>query len=448
VTPRSDLAAVVMAGGRGTRMRSSLAKHLHPLLGRRVVDWVIESAEAAGAEPVVIVAAPETREAYGGLQVAVQEQPLGTGDAVAAARGALEGFGGRVLVLDAAAPLLTGEHLSKLVAEHEAQGATATILSFVSQLDLPYGRVVRSADGSVEAIVEDRDATDEQKAIRELNSSIYVFEGEPLWSALAKIDAHNAQGEHYLTDTIGQIVAEGGRCAAWICPDERATLGINTRAELAVAAAVLRDRTNEAHMLAGVTIVDPATTWIDGTVTLEPDSTVHPFTVLRGGTTVASGAEIGPHVVAVDASIGRDAIVGPFCYLRPGTVLDAGAKAGTFVEIKQSRIGARTKVPHLSYIGDADIGEDTNIAAANVTANFPHDPDRPKGKTTIGKNVRTGVDNTFVAPVTVGDDAWVSTGTVVTDDVPPGSLAGFAPRQETKEGWVYERGKRREHGDD
>jgi bifunctional UDP-N-acetylglucosamine pyrophosphorylase/glucosamine-1-phosphate N-acetyltransferase len=169
--------------------------------------------------------------------------------------------------------------------------------------------------------------------------------------------------------------------------------------------------------------------------------------VLRGTTTVSAGAQIGPHVVAVDSAIGEGALVGPFCYLRPGTVLEPGAKAGTFVEMKNSRIGARTKVPHLSYIGDADIGEDTNVGAANVTANFSHYPGRPKGKTTIGKNVRTGVDNTFVAPVTVGDDAWVSTGTVVTDDVPPGSLAGFAPRQETKEGWVYERGKRGEHGD-
>jgi bifunctional UDP-N-acetylglucosamine pyrophosphorylase/glucosamine-1-phosphate N-acetyltransferase len=201
-------------------------------------------------------------------------------------------------------------------------------------------------------------------------------------------------------------------------------------------------------MLAGVTIVDPATAWIDVDVALEADATIHPFTVLKGATTVAAGAEIGPHVVAVDAAIGEGALVGPFCYLRPGTVLEPGAKAGTFVEMKNSRIGARTKVPHLSYIGDADIGEDTNVAAGNVTANFSHHPGRPKGKTTIGKNVRTGVDNTFVAPVTVGDDAWVSTGTVVTDDVPPGSLAGFAPRQETKEGWVYERGKSGERGDD
>ena len=437
-----------MAGGMSTRMRSSLPKHLHPLLGRRVMDWVLESAGEAGADPIVVVVPPDPDEAYAGLQIAVQAQPLGTGDAVASARDALAGFEGRVLVLDAAAPLLTADHLTALVTEHADQGAAVTILTLEPGRQLPYGRIVRAADGSVEAIVEERDATEEQRAIRELNSSIYVFDSDALWDALDKLDAHNAQGELYLTDTIGHIVAAGKRAAAWPIPEPIAALGINTRAELAVAAAVLRDRINDAHMLAGVTIVDPASTWIDGTVALEPESTIHPFTVLRGGTTVAGGAEVGPHAVVVDASIGPDALVGPFCYLRPGTVLDAGAKAGTFVEIKQSRIGARTKVPHLSYIGDADIGEDSNIAAANVTANFPHDPDRPKGRTTIGKNVRTGVDNTFVAPVTVGDDAWVSTGTVVTDDVPPGSLAGFAPRQETKEGWVYERGNRRERGDD
>jgi bifunctional UDP-N-acetylglucosamine pyrophosphorylase / glucosamine-1-phosphate N-acetyltransferase len=431
-----------MAGGLGTRMRSSIPKHLHDLLGRRVVDWVLEAARGAGADPIVVVASPDTRDAYEGVAVAVQEQPLGTGDSVASARSALEGFTGRVLVLDAAAPLLTGEQLSLLVAEHERQDAQVTILSFESSRGLPYGRIVRDDDGAVVAIVEDKDASPEQRAIRELNSSIYVFEAEALWAALGKLDAHNAQGELYLTDTIEHIVAGGGRAAAWVCPDELSTLGINTRAELAVAAAVLRDRVNEAHMLAGVTIVDPESTWIEPAVVLEPDVVVQPFTVLRGSTAVAAGAEIGPHAVVVDASVGEGASVGPFCYLRPGTVLEAGAKAGTFVEIKQSRIGARTKVPHLSYIGDADIGEDTNIAAGNVTANYSHEPGRPKGRTTIGRNVRTGVDNTFVAPVTVGDDVWLWSGTVVTDDVPAGSLAGFPPKQTTKEGWVYERGTR------
>jgi bifunctional UDP-N-acetylglucosamine pyrophosphorylase / glucosamine-1-phosphate N-acetyltransferase len=437
-----------MAGGLGTRMRSSVPKHLHPLLGRRVVDWVLECARGAGADPIVVVSSPDTRDAYEGFEVAVQERPLGTGDAVACARGAFEGFEGNLLVLDAAAPLLTAEHLGALVAEHERESAAVTILSFEPSRPLPYGRIVRGADGTVEAIVEDADASPEQREIRELNSSTYVFAAGALWDALGRLNAQNAQGELYLTDTIAQLVAAGHRAAAWLCPDELAPLGINTRAELAVAADELRRRVNEAHMLAGVTIVDPATVWIDAAVSLEADAVIHPFTVLRGATTVAAGAEVGPHAVAIDASIGEGALVGPFCYLRPGTVLESGAKAGSFVEIKKSRIGARTKVPHLSYIGDADIGEDTNIAAGNVTANYSHVPGREKGKTTIGKNVRTGVDNTFVAPVTVGDDAWLWSGTVVTDDVPPGSLAGFPPRQDTKEGWVYERRKRREHGDD
>jgi bifunctional UDP-N-acetylglucosamine pyrophosphorylase/glucosamine-1-phosphate N-acetyltransferase len=192
-------------------------------------------------------------------------------------------------------------------------------------------------------------------------------------------------------------------------------------------------------MLAGVTIVDPATTWIDADVRIDADVTIGPFTVLRAGTTVATGAEVGPHVVAVGAAIGPDVDVGPFAYLRPGTVLGEGSKAGTFVELKKARIGARTKVPHLSYLGDAEIGEDTNIAAGNVTANFPHEPGVPKGTTRIGRNVRTGVDNTFRAPVDIGDDAWIAPGSVITDDVPAGSLAGFAPRQQTKEGWVYEK---------
>jgi bifunctional UDP-N-acetylglucosamine pyrophosphorylase / glucosamine-1-phosphate N-acetyltransferase len=216
---------------------------------------------------------------------------------------------------------------------------------------------------------------------------------------------------------------------------------VNTRAELAAAASVLRDRINHEHMLAGVTIVDPASTWIDPSVELEPDSTVHPFTVLRGPTTVATGAEVGPHVVVVDSAIGPGAMVGPFCYLRPGTILESGAKAGAFVEVKNSRLGAGVKASHQSYIGDADIGEGTNIGAGNITANFPHQPGRPKGRTTIGRNVRTGVHNAFVAPVEIGDDAWIGAGSVISKDVPPGSLAVARARQVTKEGYVDEQRK-------
>src|SRR5579862_2441889 len=271
-----------MAGGLGTRMRSSLAKHLHPLLGRRVVDWVIDAARTAGAGRVVVVASEETKGEYEGVEVAVQAEPRGTGDAVAAARETLAGFDGSILVLDAAAPLLTAEQFVELAAEHERRSAAVTILSFETERPLPYGRIIRGSDGSVQAIVEDRDATEEQRAIRELNSSIYVFAAAPLWDTLGRLDPHNAQGELYLTDTVAKIVAAGGRAAAWVCPDDDSPVGINTRAELAHAGAVLRERINERHMLAGVTIVDPASTWIDFGVTLEADAVVHPFTVLRG----------------------------------------------------------------------------------------------------------------------------------------------------------------------
>ena len=434
----SNLAAVVMAGGLGTRMKSAVPKHLHPLLGKRVVDWVLDTAHESGAERVVVVASPDTRDAYDGqaVEVAVQEHPRGTGDAVASAQPALQGFDGDVLVLDAAAPLLTSELLREFVEEHRNGGADVTILSIEPDQPLPYGRIIRAEDGSVREIVEERDASPEQKAVRELNSSIYVFDANALRDALDKLDARNAQGELYLTDTIAHIVAAGGSARAWRSPDSLSPIGINNRAELAQAAAELRDRINEAHMLAGVTIVDPKTTWIDAGVELETDVVVHPFTVLRGRTSAGSGAEIGPHAVAVDATIGQRVSIGPFCYLRPGTVLDPDAKAGTFVEIKNSRIGAGTKVPHLSYIGDADIGDGTNIAAGNITANFPHTPGEPKGRTTIGSNVRTGIHNGFVAPVEVGDDAWIAAGSVITKDVPPGALGVARARQENKEGYA------------
>jgi bifunctional UDP-N-acetylglucosamine pyrophosphorylase/glucosamine-1-phosphate N-acetyltransferase len=261
-----------------------------------------------------------------------------------------------------------------------------------------------------------------------------VFRTDALWPALDRLEPHNAQGELYLTDTVALLVDDGATVAVHAAPDPTEVDGVNTRADLASAAAVLRARINDRHMLAGVTIVDPANTWIDATVELEADVVVHPFTVLRGQTSVLTGAEIGPHAVVVDARIGPDSIVGPFCYLRPGTVLDAGAKAGTFVEIKNSHIGARTKVPHLSYIGDADVGEDSNSAAGNITVNFPHEEGRPKGRTTIGSNVRTGVDNAFVAPVSIGDDAWIAAGSVITDDVPANALAIARARQVNKEG--------------
>jgi len=417
-----ELAAVVMAGGLGTRMKSATPKHLHRLLGRRVVDWVIDAARAAGVERIVLVASPSTSELFDGVEVVVQERPLGTGDAVRVARDALDGFDGDILVLNGDVPALTGGTLRELVSVHRKDAAAATVLSFEPEDARAYGRVVRNGDGRLARIVEARDATPEQLELREVNSGIYLFRAPKLWPTLERLRPHNAQGELYVTDTLGLLADDGDRCSVYLAPDPFEVEGINTRVELAAAAAALRDRINERHMLSGVTIVDPASTWIEADVEIEPDVVVHPFSVIRGDVRIESGAEIGP-----------------FAYLRPGTSVGALAKVGTFVEVKKSAIGARAKVPHLSYIGDADVGEDANIAAGNITANFKHEPGVPKARTRIGRNVRTGVDNVFDAPVEIGDDAWIAPGAVITDDVPPGSLAGFAPRQVTKEGWVYEK---------
>jgi bifunctional UDP-N-acetylglucosamine pyrophosphorylase/glucosamine-1-phosphate N-acetyltransferase len=420
----TNLAAVVMAGGLGTRMKSATPKHLHPLLGRRVVDWVIDCAAAAGAEPVVVVVSPDARASFDGAHVAVQKEPLGTADAVRCARDAVGDVDGDVLVLNGDVPLLTADVLRDLFETHRRADAAATVLTFEPEDPRAYGRVVRDGNGRLVRIVEAPDATPDELDLREVNSGIYVFQAARLWPALDRLQPHNAQGELYVTDTLGLLVAEGEAVAVHVAPDPIAAEGINTRAELAAAAAALRDRINTEHMLAGVTIVDPATTWIDAGVELEPDVTIHPFTVIRGEVRIASGAEIGP-----------------FAYIRPKTVVAEDAKIGAFVEVKNANVGARTKIPHLSYIGDAEIGEDTNVAAGNITANYKHEPGRPKARTRIGRNVRTGVDNTFDAPVEIGDDAWIAPGAVITDDVPPGSLAGFAPRQETKAGYVY-----RKHG--
>ncbi|TML13585.1 MAG: UDP-N-acetylglucosamine diphosphorylase/glucosamine-1-phosphate N-acetyltransferase [Actinobacteria bacterium] len=434
-----DLAAVVMAAGLGTRMKSALPKHLHPLLGRRLVDWVVEAVRPLGPDPLVVVLSPEAAGELEGVSVAVQQRPLGTGDSLRAARPNV-GDARTVLVVSGDHPRISSELLGRLVDEHRSAHATATVLSFEPVDSRAYGRIVRGAGGRLQAIVEDADADDAQRALREVNSSIYVFAADKLWPVLERIEPANAQGELYLTDVVRLLVEGGEEVVVFKAPDPDEVEGVNTRVELADAAAYLRARVNKQHMLAGVTIVDPDTTWIDPDVELEPDSTIHPFTILRGDTRVAAGAEVGPHAVVDGAEIGQGARVGPFCYLRPGTKLGVGARAGAFVEIKNAEIGDRTKVPHLSYIGDAEIGEDTNVAAGNITANYPHQPGREKGRTKIGRNVRTGIHNGFEAPVEVGDDAWIAGGSYITEDVPPQSLAGFPPKQITKEGYL--RGKR------
>ena len=434
-----ELAAVVMAAGLGTRMKSAKPKHLHPLLGRRLVDWVVAAVRPLGPEPLVVVLSPQAADAVSDVEVAVQERPLGTGDSLRSAKDKV-GDTQDVLVVSGDHPRVTPELLGQLVEQHRSSHSTATVLSFEPDDPRAYGRVVRGDDGTLHAIVENADADQEQRAIHEVNSSIYVFSGDKLWPTLDRIEPANAQGELYLTDVVRLLVQDGENVGVFKAPDPVEVEGVNTRVELADAGAYLRGRVNREHMLAGVTIVDPETTWIEPDVELAADATIHPFTVLRGRTRVEAGAEVGPHAVVVDSEIGPGALVGPFCYLRPGTKLGPGSKAGTFVEMKNSEIGAGAKVPHLTYLGDAEIGEGTNIAAGNITANYPHEPGLPKAKTKIGRNVRTGIHNGFEAPVNVGDDAWIAGGSYITEDVPPESLAGFPPKQITKEGYL--RGKR------
>ena len=426
---------MVLAGGLGTRMKSSTPKHFHRLLGRRMVDWVVEAARGVDANPLVVVTSSKGAAELDGLTVAIQAEPRGTGDAVVAAHQALDGFAGDLLILSGDAPAISPDALRNLLDTHRLEDAAATVLSFRPQDPREYGRVLRGDDGSVRAIVEAGDASPEELAVDEVNSSIYVFAADRVWPALEQLDTANEQGELYLTDAVRVLVENGERVAAYLAPNPVEAEGVNPRAELAEAAAALRDRINRAHMLAGVTIVDPETTWIEAEVEIEPDATIHPFTVINGESKVAAGATVGPHAVVVDAVIGPGATVGPFCYLRPGTHLEAGAKAGTFVEIKNSRIGAGAKVPHLSYIGDADVGEETNIGAGAITANYRPELGSGKFRTEIGRNVHTGVHNVFVAPVTVGDSAWVAAGSVVTKNVPPGALAIARSRQTNREGY-------------
>jgi bifunctional UDP-N-acetylglucosamine pyrophosphorylase / glucosamine-1-phosphate N-acetyltransferase len=429
-----------MAAGLGTRMKSSRPKHLHPLLGRRLLDWVVDAVAPLAPARFVVVVSPESEAELAqslpaAVELAVQREPRGTGDAVAAARECLDGFDGDVLVVAGDAPLLTSGVLEDLLASHRREGAGVTVLSVEPDGPRPYGRILRDEKGEVSAIVEERDATPDQLAVTELNASTYVFAAADLWKALGRLDSSNAQGELYLTDAVGHLVADGRRAAVYRAPDPLAGDGVNTRDDLAQAAAALRERIVREHMLAGVTVVDPGTTWIEADVEIEADAVIHPFTVLRGRTIVRTGAEVGPHVVVLDSEIGPGAVVGPFAYLRPGATIGAEAKVGAFVEVKNSTLGERVKVPHLSYIGDAEIGEGTNIGAGAITANYRPEQHEEKQRTVIGRDVHTGSDNVFVAPVEIGDHAWIAAGSTITEDVPPGALAVARAKQVNKENY-------------
>ncbi|MFF1723008.1 bifunctional UDP-N-acetylglucosamine diphosphorylase/glucosamine-1-phosphate N-acetyltransferase GlmU [Streptomyces sviceus] len=451
-------AVVVLAAGEGTRMKSATPKVLHEICGRSLVGHVLAAARELDPENLVVVVGHAREKVTAHLagtdadvRTAVQAQQNGTGHAV---RMALEELGGRVdgtvVVVCGDTPLLTGETLNALAATHSADGNAVTVLSAEVPDATGYGRIVRDeTSGAVTEIVEHKDASEAQRAIREINSGVFAFDGQLLADALGKVRTDNSQGEEYLTDVLGILRAAGHRVGACVAGDHREIAGINNRVQLSEARRILNDRLLTGAMLSGVTVIDPATTWVDVTVTFGQDAVVHPGTQLHGSTHVGEGAEVGPnsrltdtHVgagarvdntVAYSSHVGDHATVGPFAYLRPGTRLGAKGKIGTYVETKNAQIGEGSKVPHLSYVGDATIGEYSNIGAASVFVNYDG---QDKHHTTVGSHCRTGSDNMFVAPVTVGDGAYTAAGSVITKDVPPGSLAVARGQQRNIEGWV------------
>jgi len=450
----------VLAAGEGTRMRSATPKVLHPVLGRSLLGHVLHAVAGLEAHTTAVVTGAGRAEVEAWLSAnhphikTVEQTPRnGTGHAVRIALAALNATGvdtsREVVVLTGDTPLLQATTLQSLLAAHRAAGVKATVLTAELPDATGYGRIIRNASGAIESIVEHKDASDTQREIREINSGMYVFDGEALKSALTKLTTNNSQGEEYLTDVL-QILREGGNhIAAHIAEDSAEIAGVNDRAQLADAAAVMRGRINAAWMHEGVTIVDPATTWIEADVVIARDVTIEPSTHLRGKTAIAEGAVVGPDTTLIDcivdegasvirshatgALIGPRATVGPFTFLRPGAELHEGAKAGAYVEIKNSIIGRGSKVPHLSYVGDATIGQGTNIGAAAIFVNYDG---VTKHRTVVGDSVRIGSDSMLVAPVTIGDGAYTAAGSVITSDVPAGSLAVGRARQRIIEGWV------------
>jgi bifunctional UDP-N-acetylglucosamine pyrophosphorylase/glucosamine-1-phosphate N-acetyltransferase len=449
-------AVIILAAGEGTRMRSGTPKVLHEICGRSLLGHVLAAVEPLKpARTVVVVGSGRDRvtalldgEAPDALPV-VQSEQCGTGHAVRLALQALPDADGTVLVLPGDAPLLTSGTLAMLVEQHVRDEAAATLLTAVLPDPSGYGRVIRDTTGVVTRVVEHRDAIPAELDVTEVGTSVYAFDAALLRAALDRIGTDNVQGEEYLPDAIGVLVADGYAIGALVAADATETEGVNDRVQLAAARRRLRDRLIEAWMRGGVTVVDPATTWVDVGVLIERDVVLNPATQLLGRTRVDTGAEVGPECTLRDTFVGRDArvvraqcdsaevgpeaCIGPYAYLRPGTRIGRGAKVGSFVEVKNADIGDAAKVPHLSYVGDATIGEGTNIGAASVFVNYDG---VAKHRSVIGAHARTGADNMFVAPVSIGDGAYTAAGSVITNDVPPGAMAVARGTQRNIEGWV------------
>lgn len=445
----------MLAAGEGTRMKSQTPKVLHAIAGRSLLGHVLNALEKVEPKEVRVVVGSgrelvesHLSEIAPDATVIFQSERKGTGHAVQIA---LEGasIDGEILILAGDTPMLSGATLREFVATHKSGGYTASVLTAEHPDPTGYGRIIRDNNEMLVKIVEERDASEDETLIFEINSGVYIFEAKALQSAIGKLDSKNSQGELYLTDVIEIIRSTGGKVAPILCEDYLETLGVNDRVQLAEAAAILRDRINERHMRNGVTILDPATTWIDDTVTIAPDVEILPGCAIHGTTAIASGAVIGPRTTLVDCAInsfaavkesncsgseiGANANVGPYTFLRSGTVLANQSKAGAFVEIKNSQIGEGSKVPHLSYVGDATIGTGTNIGAATIFVNYDGEA---KHRTEIGDHVRIGSDTMLVAPVTVADGAYTAAGSVITEDVPAGAIGVGRAKQRNVLGWV------------
>jgi bifunctional UDP-N-acetylglucosamine pyrophosphorylase/glucosamine-1-phosphate N-acetyltransferase len=455
-------AALILAAGEGTRMKSALPKVAHCILGVPLVRYVIDAAHAAGCEQVVVVTGhgAEAVEALVGSETCVrQEEQLGTGHAVMCAEKALEDLTGALVVLSGDSPLLRPETIARLVVARETSRAAAVVLTTTLADPAGYGRIVRDEVGALAAIVEDKDLAPSQRSIVEVNTGTYCFDAEVLFEHLNRLGNANSQGEYYLTDMIALFRAEGLTVTDVSTDQPEETLGVNSRVQLAEASKVMQRRINREHMLAGVTMTDPDLVWIAPAVTVGRDVILEPMTTLLGTTTVADGCVLGPDTritdstvaagavvdssVVLEAIVGEGASVGPRAYLRPGAVLEARARAGTSVEIKNSVVGEGSKVPHLSYIGDATIGKGVNVGAGTITCNYDgvH-----KHRTVIGDGAFIGSDTMLVAPVTIGEGAITGAGSAIAKDVPAGSLGIERCGQKNIDGWAAR--KRAAQGND
>jgi len=455
--------ALILAAGKGTRLKSAVPKVLQPVLGLPLLEHVLRAVSGSAPASVAVVVghgadAIEAAFAGRGLRFVRQDPPLGTGHAVSSARAALAaGPGAPLLVVNGDQPLIRPETLRALLEHHRSHGAVATLLTAVLEDPGPYGRVLRGEDGFLRRVVEARDASAELRAVREINAGVYVFELGPLFQALDRLRPENAQGEYYLTDALDLLAAAGHRVGGWACEDADEALGVNTQAELAEAARRLRERKLAALLDAGVRIEDPATTHVEIDVEVEAGAVLRPFTVLEGRTRVRSGASVGPYARIVDSEVESGAqvldhcllrecvvevgaSVGPFTHIRPKSRVGPRARVGSFVELKQTQLGEGSKAPHLSYLGDATVGPGVNIGAGTITCNYDGVEKHP---TRIEAGAFVGSDATLVAPITIGEGAYVAAGSAITEDVPPFALALGRARQVVKLGWAKTRFPRR-----